>query len=156
MNGALSLALSEWFDRASSHCDVDLLVHGVDDSGGQHSLLGCFQTSLVLSSELPAFPQRWHVDAHLAGAHLTAADEPALSMRVDIPSLLSWSGLGALNATESDGSVASLVVDNRLVLVSLTVTGLSCTSINRLRRAATRSRSTARRTSKRHLRRTDQ
>ena len=106
VNGALTLALSEWFDPASPHAIVDLLVHGVDDSGGQHSLLGCFQTSLVASSGLPAFPQRWHVDAHLAGAHLAAAHEPALAMRVDIPSLLSWSGLGALTATESDGSVA--------------------------------------------------
>jgi len=102
---ALTLALTEWFDPASHNSDVDVLVHGVDESGGRHSLLGCFWTSRATSTGLPASPERWHVDAHLAGVHLSSPDEPVVSMRVDIPSLLSWSGLGPLAVSGSGGSV---------------------------------------------------
>lgn len=106
VQGSLTLALTDWFDPTSHDSNVDVLVHGVDESGGNHSLLACFQTSLVVSTGLPAFPQRWHVDAHLAGMHLSSPDEHVDSMRVDIPSLLSWSGLGPVAAAVSGGSVS--------------------------------------------------
>ena len=108
--GRLELSLPEGFDTSSA-ADVfrdlggDLLVLGVDELGGLHSLLGCFRTWTVADSRRPAVPERWHVDVHLAGVHVVSPEESVGSMVVDISSLLAWSGLRPVSLADRDGAI---------------------------------------------------
>ncbi len=83
-------------------------VHGIDQRGQLHTLLGVTRThhSVQIGGHPRPSPERWRVSGYATGAHLASTAESVSEVFVHLSGLLQWAGAPPIDFQHEEGHVS--------------------------------------------------